>query len=720
GVGASARAGRVSVPAYSDDPQFRILIYPHRQGDPLPDTAWNEDRSKLKVAIGDQVDHYTFSTTDGGEQADAKAGERVVFVMQRDDKVVARSEAAPPAPRLAAIETDGVMRNVETIGYDFEKMVGGGVTRFAETASLILQSPADGRRIEYRMNGGAWKLYTGKVDIDASAKVEARTVPVEWIYGDETESPLFKWDFLRMDAAAGDAVDQGLYCRVYEYRKDIYDERGFYTGKDPLIHPDLVTADTTDDSLEPVFDGPVEGLYTPPTKARLPMEEMAKASYLYTGVINVTADGVHYLKLNAPGPLYLDVNGERVIDNSGPHRMDQHDYITSLPLKAGTHRFTLLVTDPVYWKGEMEKDMDFSLSVLRPDSPPPARYEELHGGMPEVKPLVIGSFTAVKQDVKPGFLFEVYNRVGRGERGDFDVPNNGLAPDYFDVDGEQPVHRTHASGLESNYSLHGLMRYTGFYRVAVPGIYRFRLDPQGCNQIRIHGNLIWQNRVDAEPLGEVAVELDAGWHPIDLRYARSSGNLQVKTPLGDTFEPVNPVSLAVSADLAMPPLAGDALLAHGLVAEGPGVHRDLPMARNVSTVMMWVRQDAKNGKQVENLFDVEGNGVYATTRIRFGANIESGHPKGGASISARHDVQLGEWYHLAVTHDEEAIKVFVNGEVIGKAKFDLPSRNHHFDVVTIDPEKIKDHATLEDIRIYNLTPSPALLRAVMQASDPRR
>ncbi len=715
GTWASARAGRVSVPAYSEDPEFRILIYPHRMGDPLPDTAWNEDRSKLTVAIGDQVDRYTFSKTDGGAEADAPAGQRVVFVQQREGRVVASSQAAPPVPRLKSLETDGALRHFEEIGYDFARKVGGGETRFVKEARLTFEPPRDGRRIEVRMGKGDWRMYTGPVTVNESGAVEARTVPQHWIYGEDKVSPNFRWDFRRVDPLPAAAAPAALHCRVYEYRKDLYDARGFYTGKDPLIHPDLVTSDISDDRMEPIFDGPVQGLFPPATKARLPMEEMAKASYLFTGSFEATGAGVHYIKLNAPGPLYLEVNGERLIDNPGPHRMDQHEYIVSVPLARGVHRFSLLVTDPVYWKGEMEGPMDFQLGLLRPDAPRPLRYEPLYPGTRTVEPQVIGRFDAVGVETVSGFEHRVYNRVGRAPRGNFDVPNNGLAPDYFEVADEEPVLQEAVTDMESGYSLHGLHRYTGFYRVMVPGIYRFRLDPNGCNQVRVHDRVVWQSRVDAPALGEVAVHLESGWHPLDIRLAKSSGALMVKTPLGETFEPVNPVSLARDAKRLM---ESPSWLEQGLVASGPGVHAHLPMALNVGTVMMWVRQDPVNGKFVDPLFEVEGHHLFADSRIRFGANIESGHPKGGAAIRARHEVPLGEWYHLAICHDEEAIKVFVNGELIGKEKFDMPSRNHHFDTVKIQPEKVRGKAEFHEIRIYNRTPDREMLRAVMEATRP--
>ena len=47
---------RLVIASRSMAPDFKILLYPHRQGDPLPKTAWNDDRSRLTI------------TTPGGQQ----------------------------------------------------------------------------------------------------------------------------------------------------------------------------------------------------------------------------------------------------------------------------------------------------------------------------------------------------------------------------------------------------------------------------------------------------------------------------------------------------------------------------------------------------------------------------------------------------------------------------------------------------------------------------
>ncbi|MGB0371413.1 MAG: hypothetical protein ACPGN3_08680 [Opitutales bacterium] len=47
---------RLIVPSRSVSPDFRILIYPHRFGDPLPETHWSNETQELKITIGAQSD----------------------------------------------------------------------------------------------------------------------------------------------------------------------------------------------------------------------------------------------------------------------------------------------------------------------------------------------------------------------------------------------------------------------------------------------------------------------------------------------------------------------------------------------------------------------------------------------------------------------------------------------------------------------------------------
>ena len=88
---------KVVVPAVTVSPEFRILLYPHKQGDPLPVAEWDQTGSELKVEFPGQKDVFRFDKTDGG---------RTVFVQERDGKAVNSSGAKPARPVLAVRERE--------------------------------------------------------------------------------------------------------------------------------------------------------------------------------------------------------------------------------------------------------------------------------------------------------------------------------------------------------------------------------------------------------------------------------------------------------------------------------------------------------------------------------------------------------------------------------------------------------------------------------------
>ncbi len=49
---------QVVIGSRSVEPGFLMLLYPHRQGEELPVTSWNEDKSRLTIAWKDQTDTY--------------------------------------------------------------------------------------------------------------------------------------------------------------------------------------------------------------------------------------------------------------------------------------------------------------------------------------------------------------------------------------------------------------------------------------------------------------------------------------------------------------------------------------------------------------------------------------------------------------------------------------------------------------------------------------
>jgi hypothetical protein len=51
---------RLVISSRSIAPDFKVLLFPHRAGDPLPVTTWNKDRTRLTVEWSDQKDEIAF------------------------------------------------------------------------------------------------------------------------------------------------------------------------------------------------------------------------------------------------------------------------------------------------------------------------------------------------------------------------------------------------------------------------------------------------------------------------------------------------------------------------------------------------------------------------------------------------------------------------------------------------------------------------------------
>jgi hypothetical protein len=71
---------RLVIPSRSIAPNYKILLYPHRKGQPMPVTVWNPDRTQVTIAIGDQKDVVDFAVTESGrtEVRISRNGEDIV------------------------------------------------------------------------------------------------------------------------------------------------------------------------------------------------------------------------------------------------------------------------------------------------------------------------------------------------------------------------------------------------------------------------------------------------------------------------------------------------------------------------------------------------------------------------------------------------------------------------------------------------------------------
>jgi hypothetical protein len=57
---------RLVIPSRSSEPDFKVLLFPHANGDELPQTKWNEDRTVLIISFKDQTDTFYFTKTNEG------------------------------------------------------------------------------------------------------------------------------------------------------------------------------------------------------------------------------------------------------------------------------------------------------------------------------------------------------------------------------------------------------------------------------------------------------------------------------------------------------------------------------------------------------------------------------------------------------------------------------------------------------------------------------
>ncbi|MHC4505748.1 MAG: FN3 associated domain-containing protein, partial [Planctomycetota bacterium] len=197
---ASTGRQRVIVPSVSVAPDFKILIYPHRHGDPLPATSWNEARSRLTVEIGEQVDTVRFATTYVDRRPFGGVGEHTLYGISRGGKVIQTVGGAPSVPRFVEGSRD-----------------------FVREYECAFAEPTVGQEIRYTLNGTEPEadspLYGAPLKLDDTTTVKAATFAPHWQYG-PTRTDVATATYTKVrpeapDAAHGDLVP-GVELTFYE------------------------------------------------------------------------------------------------------------------------------------------------------------------------------------------------------------------------------------------------------------------------------------------------------------------------------------------------------------------------------------------------------------------------------------------------------------------------------------------------------------------------
>ncbi len=522
--------GHVTIPAISDSPEFRVLLYPHRQGDPMPVTEWNSDRTELTVKIGAATDVYRFGKTDGG---------RTVFSVERNGKQVLQSGAAPARPVLEVRGTKFDASDLRTT-----RLEGTVPTyKFDKEVAVKLVRPPAPAFLTYTLDGSEPNeqsaCYEAPLKISGDAKLAARIFDPAWTAGPQAGEVL-RADFVLTSPATAMAVtpqgsQPGLLARVYEKKTVMWNDRGFFDAAKSML-PDLNKEKPTSSTTVPGFELPF-------VNPRQPVAEQAKGFYRFTGWFHAPERGVYEFFVDSCGPVVMDVGGQRGIGATGIFHQQQMVRSGDFVLEAGWHPLDLTVCDPLLWNINTAGEMPFRVSVRRDGGPAESvaadalRWKPADGISLSESPAPVWKEAAKAPAwLEPGMGLSIFDREGKNRDAD-----------YLDTDGVAPLRTEKADRLEANLRPALVRVYDGWFHAPEDGIYGFDLaarkdaasglgDLRSAfqNQLRIDDEVVVQRGVAGRrPSGKIG--LKKGWHQISLRLGASPALGSITYPDSQTL-----------------------------------------------------------------------------------------------------------------------------------------------------------------------------------------
>ena len=517
----------LTVPARSVSPEFRVLIYPHRQGDPLPKTAWNRDRTELTVQIGEQRDGYRLGAADGG---------RTAMAMERHGQTVLTSDAPPARPVLSVRGSRfdaNDLRYTRREGNPPEYLVDEKL----DVAFVRARAPA---QIRYTLDGSdpseGSTLYEAPFPVARTCELKARVFDPLW-QGGPRQSEILAARFTRRAPAAGGAeppggTRPGLLARVYELKTVLWNDRGFFdAGK--IMLPD-VRRET------PSLVAATPGFALPHVVPARPQEQQCKGFYRFSGWFQAPERGVYEFAVDSCGPVTLDVGGQTAIENIGVFHQQQAVRRGEAVLGPGWHPVELVVCDPQFWHLNSLAPMPLTVTCrvnggeAREIPQAGLRFQpEADAGPATPEPAWHDAAQHLPR-LEAGAVLNVYDRTGRRRE-----------PDFLDVDALEPIRTEAVSEILPNVNRNQAHCYEGYFHAPEPGVYTFDLPAREgesaglgatqatCqNQLRVDGEVVVQRGVPGRnPTRRVG--LQAGWFPLSIRLGPSAVPGSVTYPDGE-------------------------------------------------------------------------------------------------------------------------------------------------------------------------------------------
>lgn len=508
----------LEVPGLAKEADYKVLIYPHRHGQPTPKSSWNKDKTAYTIEFPNQKDIWHFEKTDGG---------RTIFALERNGKIVQHPNASPSRPilRVNSIEFNPAKKRYRRDENNIPKH------KFIDQIQIMSVLPEYPAVFRYTLDGSeptdSSPIFNGILNVGKSTVFKIKHFNSEWIFGIK-ESKTTTVQLIKQKPSKSIQLNKtqtGLHCRVYEIPTRIYDNNGFFdTEKSMLPNLDLYT---------PLAEGTVPGFTLPDVTPQLPMLEEAKGFYRLKGFIKVHKKDTYRIGLYSTGPVHVMIGKKTAILHKGIFHQNQDWRYGEVNLEAGWHDIEVIVTDPVFYKINNHDTMPIKIKVIGTHSGL-VNLQLAHNQL-DSKELDIGqnpislSPLNYKFSLEAGLVQKVYNRPGKMLY-DY-IPSK----DLLDIDSFTPTLERLTNTLENNSSNESISVYEGYFKAPLDGTYHFNTEKQSknydlhCNQVRLNGQVIIQRGAPGRLLtGKVL--LKAGLYKLSFRLGSSSALLKVTYP----------------------------------------------------------------------------------------------------------------------------------------------------------------------------------------------